>query len=317
MRDLTGTLQRLDPTGARAVRHALRIAGGTERLRAAHLAVGLLVLDGGLVLRKLRDSRVDRTDLVRQVYLAAAAPQSGNLAGTVRILLLADMLAAPGVPINTQHLFAALLLTDGNPITAYLTNSDIDCRRFVRQRFARLFAVDEALRDLASQDFVAETNVGGAGEALAQYAAARQPLAAATVAPPLVPAAPRVAPPSPPVPAALQVALLAPPRAPRNADPGVPERTAMRWLRKLIPSQAERYAEHRFVEINSTLFPGRRYRICHGGSTHIYERGTPCARSCLVLRDGTLPPTDRVIAEYFMIQGDESRYLKTANISRW
>jgi len=88
-------------------------------------------------------------------------------------------------------------------------------------------------------------------------------------------------------------------------------------LRELIPSQAERYAEHGFVEIDSTLSPGRRYRIHRGCPTDIYEGGAPHGLSCLQLHDGWLPPTDRVIAEYFLIQGDERSYLETANILGW
>jgi hypothetical protein len=100
-------------------------------------------------------------------------------------------------------------------------------------------------------------------------------------------------------------------REPRRA-----ERAAQQWLRQLIPDQADRYAEHGFVEIDSTLIPGRWYRIHHNRLTDIYERGTPHRRSCLRLHDEWLPPTDRVIAEYFLIQGDELGYLETANISQ-
>jgi hypothetical protein len=98
-------------------------------------------------------------------------------------------------------------------------------------------------------------------------------------------------------------------REPRRA-----ERTAQRWLRQLIPGQADCYAEHGFVEIDSTLIPGRRYRIHRSRLTDVYERGTPRGCSCLQLDDPRLPPTDRVIAEYFLIQGDEPGYLETANI---
>jgi hypothetical protein len=287
--DLTSTLERLDPTGARALRHALHGAGGIHRLRVAHLIVGLLVLDGGFVLRKLRGIPINRADLVRQIYSATGAPNGGDPAGTVRILLLAGALASPGARINTQHLLAAILLADGNPMAAYLTSAGIDRQLFVRQRFAHLFAAGNALRDVAPEAAaaVAGNTLGPDGAVLQAWAA----------------------PPPPPVPPA--------PRGARaDDDSRLPERAARQWLRKLIPSQAERYAERGFVEIDSTLCPGRRYRIHHRRLTEIYERGAPSGRSCLQLSDTALPPTDRVIAEYFLIQGDERSYLKTANIVR-
>ena len=51
------------------------------------------------------------------------------------------------------------------------------------------------------------------------------------------------------------------------------ELAAQQWLRRLIPIQADRYAEHGFVEIGSSLFPGRRYRIYRNRLTLIISRG--------------------------------------------
>jgi len=65
------------------------------------------------------------------------------------------------------------------------------------------------------------------------------------------------------------------------------------------------------------LIPGRRYRIHRNRLTEIYQRGTRRGRCCLRLRGQWLPPTDRVIAEYFLIHGDERGNLETANITRW
>ena len=99
-------------------------------------------------------------------------------------------------------------------------------------------------------------------------------------------------------------------------DPRRAELTAQQWLRRLIPIQADRYAEHGFVEIDSTLFPGRRYRISRDRRTLIITRGGHRFRGCLTCVDDSLPPTDRVIAEYFLIQGDERGYLDTVNLFR-
>ena len=38
------------------------------------------------------------------------------------------------------------------------------------------------------------------------------------------------------------------------------------------------------------------------------------ARGCLLLSDAALPPTDRMVAKYFLIQGDKRSYLTMANI---
>jgi hypothetical protein len=289
VRDLISTLRRLDPTGARAVRRALHIAGGIHRLRVAHLIVGLLALDGRLLMCKLRSPRIDRAHLVGHIYAAAAAKSGGDLAASVRILQLAGMLAPPGARINTQHLCAAILLMDGNPIAAYLRDANIDRQPFVRQRFAHLFAVDEAVRALAREaeaGGVPDTPGTASSAVLQAWAGLRDR--------------------QPPV-----------PRSPQGEEVWSSEDAARRWLRKLIPQQADRYAAEGCIEIDSTLVPGRRYRIHRSRLTDVCQRGTPRRRSCLRLSDGALPPTDRVLAEYFLIQGDESSYLKTANIKRW
>jgi hypothetical protein len=97
-------------------------------------------------------------------------------------------------------------------------------------------------------------------------------------------------------------------------NPRSAEVTAQQWLRRLIPIQADHYNEHGFVEIDSSLFPGRRYRIHRNRRTLIISRGGHHFIGCLMCADHWLPPTDRVIAEYFLIQGDERGYLETVNI---
>jgi len=292
VRNLTHTLQRLDPTAEQAVRQALRIADAIHCLRVAHLIAGLLTTDAGLVLRKLRRARVDRADLIRQVYVSASALSGADPSDPVGILLLAGTLARPGVRINTQHLLAAILLADDNPVAASLTQAGIDRHLFVHQQFAHLFAVDEALQDLA------RAAAGGlAADTSAQDAAVLQAWAAERM-------------PAPPAPEA-------PPATRVEHDAGLPERTARQWLRKLLSAQAEQYDAHGYLEVGSTLIPGRSYRIYRDGCfTSVYEAGREVAGSCLKLRNPSLPPTDRVIAEYFLIRGDEDTYLTTANIVR-
>jgi hypothetical protein len=83
-------------------------------------------------------------------------------------------------------------------------------------------------------------------------------------------------------------------------------------LAQLIPEQAKRYAERGFIDVRSTLSPRRFYRIKRGWMTDVFDGDRKVGESCLVLRSRRLPPTDRVIGEYFMIRGDEEQYLKTA-----
>ena len=91
---------------------------------------------------------------------------------------------------------------------------------------------------------------------------------------------------------------------------------ARAWLARLIPAQAERYVAEGFIEVRSGLIARRRYRIHRQWQTNIYAGRRKVARSCLQLMDPSLPATDRVLAEYFLIRGDEKRYLATANIMR-
>ena len=95
------------------------------------------------------------------------------------------------------------------------------------------------------------------------------------------------------------------------------EQRARSWLKEVLPLQAEIYEKFNFIEVPSKLYKGRTYRI-HGGEgdfrTSLYQNGKKLARLCLMMLDPEIPPTDRVIAEYYLLQGDEQQYLATANI---
>jgi len=95
------------------------------------------------------------------------------------------------------------------------------------------------------------------------------------------------------------------------------EEQARALLQNLLPDQARQYRERNFIELPSRLYKDRYYRI-HGGwgsyKTEVVEGGKVIARCCLILTDPFLPPTDRVLAEYFLIRGAEEEYLQTANI---
>lgn len=95
-----------------------------------------------------------------------------------------------------------------------------------------------------------------------------------------------------------------------------PEMKARTWLLQLIPEQACGYISHGRIEVASSMFPGRIYKIYCDRHTEIFESERLIADVCIYMADPSLPETDRVIAEYFLIRGDEQKYLRTANVSR-
>jgi hypothetical protein len=95
-----------------------------------------------------------------------------------------------------------------------------------------------------------------------------------------------------------------------------PETRARAWLREVIPRQGLSYMLHGWIELRSKLNPRRLYRIHHENrGTEIFEDGILTANSCMHTVDPLIPPTDRVLAEYFLLKGDEVRYLSIANIT--
>jgi hypothetical protein len=94
-----------------------------------------------------------------------------------------------------------------------------------------------------------------------------------------------------------------------------PEMKARTWLLELIPHQACAYMVEGVIEIHSSLYPERFYRIYRDRMTQIFEHGRLVANVCIHLADCSMPQSDRVLAEYFLLKGDENSYLRTANIS--
>lgn len=95
------------------------------------------------------------------------------------------------------------------------------------------------------------------------------------------------------------------------------EDRARQLLSRLLPEQAERYREQGFIEVKSRLVEDQIYRIHNYHfpySTEIVRSGRWTEDLCIGFKDSGLPPTDRVLAEYFLIRGDEGAYLRTANV---
>ena len=299
-RDLRAVVERSNTTVKRLVQHAVTTAGGAEQLSVERLFLSLLALDCGFIFRKLRNTRLRPQDLMRQLRGDTDGCPRSDLPSVATTLLLTGELASNATPINSQHLLVAILLEGTNQVAQIVVNSGMDLQRLLATKFSCMPNAPEVLRTVTSrgarQRRLASQAVGSA-LSLAVGAIMRPPLARATPQPSRQPAGPR-----------------------RGHD-GVPatspaEDTARRWLQKLIPDQAHAYSMTGRVRIESTLFPGRIYHIYQNGyRTDVIERGKAVAKSCIHLRQSSLPPTDRVIAEYFLIRGDEKNYLATANVT--
>jgi hypothetical protein len=90
------------------------------------------------------------------------------------------------------------------------------------------------------------------------------------------------------------------------------EMNARMWLLELIPNEGCDYLIDGVIEIRSSLYPERVYRIHRGRQTEIFEHGRPSATACIRTVDYKIPRTDRVLAEYFLLKGNERGYLRTA-----
>ena len=68
-----------------------------------------------------------------------------------------------------------------------------------------------------------------------------------------------------------------------------------------------------YLEVPSHLIPGRIYRIRRHGPVEVHESGQ--FRSCLCLRPvSPLPASDLVLLHKLLLEGDEQRYIQTANV---
>ena len=105
--------------------------------------------------------------------------------------------------------------------------------------------------------------------------------------------------------------------SPREREAASAETKAQRLLAELLPPhQARTYKRMGRIEIRSTLFPELVYRIYRNRITEIFEDGIAVGTACIHTTNSSIPATDRVLAEYFLLKGDEDSYLRIANIHR-
>jgi hypothetical protein len=298
---LTHLSGRVDLSVRRVLQHASGKINAHGHLSIESLFLSLATHDCHLVHRKFKDARLRLGDVL--VELAAVHAVIGDTCGVLTVLQLAGRLASDGAPINTQHLLVAVFLEGTNRVAAHARKAGIDLQRFVLANFRY---IPKAAEVLDASDCRWPAADPGAALVLSQV------LQAITGTTPLIP--------TPGASSRERIGQTRP--GLERVDPAVPsqgmaEETARGWLRKLLPHQAKVYGAAGYVEIASTLLPARSYRIYRSGRrTDIFESGKLAARSCFHLRDSSFPETDRVIAEYFLIRGDERSYLRTANITR-
>ena len=274
------------PMARRVVVQAVTLAEGAENLNVEHLFLGLLSLDSSLIFTKLRRVGIDLKELIHRVWSTQGNGQ-GNNVGVLRVLGLASKMAR-GDSINNQHLLAAILLEPSNTVARCLRDHRVNMEELMSRRFAYVPAAVEICRILHRIAKLRKTLL-------------RSPQDLLDVRD-------------------LSVRLRKP-WVRRLATSPVPtfiaERKAMTWLAELIPDQADRYRRNGFIEIESRLYPGKRvYRIHRENiGTEIHDDAKKSAISCIHTMDAYVPKTDRVLAEFLFIRGDEQAYLKTANIT--
>jgi two-component system, response regulator PdtaR len=81
----------------------------------------------------------------------------------------------------------------------------------------------------------------------------------------------------------------------------------------LSDAERQQLAHEGYLEVPSTLVPGRCYRIPRSGRAPlVYEQGRPVYRLCVGPVE-PLPSADLVLCHLLLMRGDERRYLATAN----
>jgi len=284
----------LSMAASKALTAAFRNAN-SQNISAQHLFLGVLEVDPGLMV-KLKIKGINLLDLIGQTreVVATEGPRDTKISIT---LLQLSSLIAHGIPVNTPHLLAAIISHRLNPISQYLERRSIDIAELLRRKFQYLPRALEVYQGYShsSEESIDRTSLT-TDDILSQ-------LFARLIGNEVDPLAKNI-----PWREQLNHSVTA-----MNANP---EKRAIQWLDELIPEQAQHYARKRFIEIPSSLYRQRRYRIYNNARTVMFKNGKTIGSCCIHPQDSWLPPTDRVIAEYFLIKGNEESYLKTANVTR-
>ena len=80
----------------------------------------------------------------------------------------------------------------------------------------------------------------------------------------------------------------------------------------VLPAQYDEYRGRGFVEVQSTLYPGRTYRVDAWRPVAVYERGQFVGAVCIRPRE-QIPGPDVVLARKLMIEGAEEEFLRAGN----
>lgn len=277
------------------------LSGSLEQLRPEHIFLALLSVDPSLVFRKLRNTGIDIKEFFAQVR-ENRENEMGNPYGVFKVMCFASKFAAADGLISTQHLVAAILLDDSNAVARHLKDRGINIRDLVSNKFTYIPNAAKVCQALVQEPLTSQGErrsdpelADALSQTLTEIMEQRWKINETGHKP----------------------VAQTPPATSLASDKQNPEERAREWLRQLIPDQADKYIEEGCVEVGSSLFPQRIYRVHYENvGTEVYQKGKKVALCCMHLVDPSLPPTDRVIGEYFYIRGDERNYLHTANITR-
>ncbi len=315
---------KLSPAASKTIAAAFRSAR-SKNIGAGHLFLGLMAVDPGLI-ANFKIKGINRFELIAHIRSLANKKCSPDQGMVVDILRLSSRIAR-SIPVNNQHMLLAMILEPSSPVSSYLAKCNIDVLDLARKKFYLTpitpgICGHQSVTSKQENIFYSENRcdllTGLFTKLISSQAipTPRRQFFRSEI--------PRVTPSRPSansVRSEIATSRPEPPHTRESLEPAhrispSPEQRAKKWLGELIPEQAQLYAFSRYIEIESKLYAGRYYRIFSNALTEIYERGKRTATCCIHLRDLSIPRTDRVIGEYFMIKGDENTYLRIANVTR-
>ena len=104
----------------------------------------------------------------------------------------------------------------------------------------------------------------------------------------------------------------------RPADWEEGERRAQLLLRETLTVEEQAaLAERGYLDLPSRQYPQRYYRVYRQPRlVEVYDRGRRSQALC-IQPTSYLPPSDRLLLHKLLLEADEARYLRLANVSRY
>ena len=302
------------PPARQMLVEAARLAG-SESFAPEHLFLAMLKFDPSLLLGKLKTKEINREAMVLQMRCLTVSSYDKDANVVSKVLKIANTLTND-TPMTANHLLCAMIVEPTNALAQHLTSNNVDIRKLLG-RFpffkAKALELEEEYRNDEKPQIPQLVFTPYSPLRHSLHIETRRPQGRSF---------------SHTLQSSRNSTTLQSPPALRRNDAGwnsiakkrvtagpSPEARARLWLEELIPDQAKEYTKKRFIEVKSKLFPDMRYRIYgYSKNTVLLHNKQVIARLCIHPNEN-LPPTDRVIGEYYFIQGDERTYLDIANIT--